>query len=105
MDDRHGAKRSKRGGVKRFGLSGAERQQGQRGITAAGPVRQGKKGRQGVTYRQSLRAGEVKEEGTPAKKEEEEEGVDEGEFECVRQTWTEAIVSSWSWSTDGGEEE
>lgn len=26
----------------------------------------------------------------------EEEGVNEGEFECVRQTWTEAIVGSWS---------
>lgn len=29
--------------MKRFGLSGAERQQGQRGITAAGPVRQEKR--------------------------------------------------------------
>lgn len=36
------------------------------------------------------------EEGYTDEGKEEEEGVNEGEFECVRQTWTEAIVGSWS---------
>lgn len=36
------------------------------------------------------------EEGYTGEEKEEEEGVNEGEFECVRQTWTEAIVGSWS---------
>ena len=38
-----------------------------------------------MTGKRALRAGEV-EEGTPAKGKEEEELVNEGEFECVRQT-------------------
>lgn len=53
------------------------------------------KARQRVTGRRGLRAGEV-EEGTPAKGRRRKRGVNEGEFECVRQTWTEATVSSWS---------
>lgn len=42
-----------------------------------------------------MRAGEVERRDAGEGKEE-EEGVNEGEFECARQTWTEAIVSSWS---------
>lgn len=43
-----------------------------------------------------LRAGEVEEGNAGKKGKEEEEGVNEGEFECARQTWTEATVGSWS---------
>lgn len=42
-----------------------------------------------------LRAEET-DRGDTGEGKEEEEGVNEGEFECARQTWTEAIDSSWS---------
>ena len=94
MTDAEQREERERGGEKRLRLSGGERQKGPRGIRAAGPGRRGKE-RQRVTGRRGLRAGEV-EEGTPAKGRRRKRGVNEGEFECVRQTWTEAIVGSWS---------
>lgn len=83
-----------KGREKRLRLSGGERQKGPRGIRAAGPGRR-RKERQS-SDRQTRLACWRSGRRDVGKGKEEEEGVNEGEFECVRQTWTEAIVSSWS---------
>lgn len=62
------------------------------GIRAAGPGR--RKKREAKSDRQTRLA--CWRSGRRDTGKEEEEGVDEGEFECVRKTWTEATVSSWS---------
>lgn len=83
--------REERGGEKR--LSGGESQKGPRGIRAAGLAKL-RKERQGVTGRQGLRAGDIQDRTVG---QEEEEGVDEGEFECVEtDVDSEATVNSWS---------
>lgn len=82
MNDRRRAKRRGRKEAKR-----GERLKGLEGIRAAGLGRRGDCDRQ----KRLVRRRKV-EEGTLGRR---KEGY-EGEFECVRQTWIEAIAGSWS---------
>lgn len=94
MNDRRRAKRrEEKGGEERLGLSGGERRNRPEGDQSGGADGPGGERRRRVTGELSRGRGDS---GKRRRRRRRKRGADEGEFECARQTWTEASGGSWS---------